>query len=465
MQECTPPTDVIQAQNPAPGSIEAQDVVGIPLVHSLYLHVPFCFHKCHYCDFYSLVEPKGKPDRQAQFTQALIAELKYLASQHTLNPATLFVGGGTPTLLRADLWAELLDVMHSLGVLNHVTEFTVEANPETVTPELMQVLVQGGVNRVSLGAQSFNVEQLKTLERWHDPDTVPKAVNMVRDAGITNFNLDLIFAIPKQTLEQLDEDLDAVLALNPTHLSCYSLIFEPNTPLTQKMKMGRISPVGEDLEKQMYAHIINRLDHEGFEHYEVSNWARRGSGSSDQGSEIEERVSGIEIRDSGTPKDRESETTHNIRSAEGASALVYSPPDPRHPIPDTRSHRCQHNLAYWTNQNWLGLGPSAASHLAGRRWKNLPHLAKYIQGCPTPPTTDHEHLPHRQHIGEQIMLGLRLREGLTHTWIKQHIPIDDARHQTINELIDINMLEHTPTHLRLTQQGLFLADAVIAKLL
>ena len=417
MQECTPPTDPIQAQSPAPGAHSPAQANRLVRVHSLYLHVPFCFHKCHYCDFYSLVEPKDKPDRQEQFTEALINEFDNLAEQYPLNPTTVFVGGGTPTLLRTDLWARLLDTMNSNRVLDAVTEFTVEANPETVTPELMQTLVAGGVNRVSLGAQSFNVEQLKTLERWHDPDTVPKAVAMVRDAGISNFNLDLIFAIPGQTLEQLDEDLDAVLALNPTHLSCYSLIFEPNTPLTQKMKMGRISPVGEDLEKQMYAHIIQRLDTEGFEHYEVSNWAKR-------------------------------------------SAI-----DDPHPSNTTDSARCQHNMVYWTNRNWLGLGPSAASHLDGKRWKNLPHLGKYIQGCPTPPTTDHEQLPPRRLIGEQIMLGLRLREGLTHTWINEHIPKDDPRLQTINELIDINMLERTDTHLRLTPQGLFLADSVIAKLL
>ncbi len=458
MQECNPPTDAIQAQIPAPGSPERQGAAGPAPIHSLYLHVPFCFHKCHYCDFYSLVEPKDKPDRQEQFTEALTAEINHLADQYAPKPSTIFVGGGTPTLLRTDLWAKLLDAMNARDILDDVTEFTVEANPETVTPELMRCLAEGGVNRVSLGAQSFNVEQLKTLERWHDPETVPKAVEMVRDADISNFNLDLIFAIPGQTLEQLDQDLDAVLALNPTHLSCYSLIFEPNTPLTQKMKMGRISPVGEDLEKQMYAHIIERLNDEGFEHYEVSNWARRGTGSGDQGPGIEERVSGVGYRDSGTPRDRETVTTYKARSAEGASSSGPAPPE-------TRSARCLHNMAYWTNRNWLGLGPAAASHIDGRRWKNLPHLGKYIQGAPTPPTTDHEQLPPRQHIGEQIMLGLRLREGLTHIWISQHIPQDDPRHETINELIDIHMLERTNTHLRLTPQGLFLADSVIAKLL
>jgi coproporphyrinogen III oxidase-like Fe-S oxidoreductase len=464
LQECNPPNPTIQAPTPP-------QQAGHQYVHSLYLHVPFCFHKCHYCDFYSLVEPKDKTDRQQPFTNALIAELNHLTTQHDLQPKTIFVGGGTPTLLRTKLWDSLLTSMRQLGLLDNLTEFTVEANPETVTPDLIHTLASAGVNRVSLGAQSFNTDQLKTLERWHDPDSVPKAVDMLQDAGITNFNLDLIFAIPHQTLQQLDQDLDAALALNPTHLSCYSLIFEPNTPLTQKMKMGRISPVGEELEKQMYAHIIQRLDAEGFEHYEVSNWAKRdsgigcrGSGIGDQGSEI-----GNPESMSASPKPR------TPRAAEGASAPV-SPQtlDPRpktlplHPpsaIPHPPSNTCQHNMAYWTNKNWLGLGPAAASHIHGKRWKNLPNLSKYIQHAPTPPTTDHEQLPPKQHIGELIMLGLRLRQGLTLNWINQHIPISDPRQNTINEMIDLNLLERTQTHLRLTRNGLFLADSVIAKLL
>jgi oxygen-independent coproporphyrinogen III oxidase len=425
LQECTPPTHAIQAPGQT-GPANPQPV------HGLYLHVPFCFHKCHYCDFYSLVEPKGKPDHQERFTDALIAELDHQTARHRPEPRTVFVGGGTPTLLRPDLWDRLLKAMHRLGLLHRVTEFTVEANPETVTPELMGILSGGGANRVSLGAQSFNPDHLKTLERWHDPDTVPKAVDIVRDAGITHINLDLIFAIPGQTIDALDKDLDAALALKPTHLSCYSLIFEPNTPLTQKMKLGRVSPVGEDMERQMYAHVMQRLDAAGFEHYEVSNWARKGSGIRYQGSEI--------------------------RHPSSPSPQTLDP-RPQTPL------RCQHNMVYWTNQNWLGLGPSAASHLEGVRWKNQPHLGRYLAGSPTPPTTDREELPLRRRIGEQIMLGLRLREGLKLDWVNQHIPPDDPRRNTIDEMIQINMLERTETHLRLTHTGLFLADSVIAKLL
>ncbi len=433
MQECNHTKRPIQ---PPPGGPDSPPAA----IHALYLHLPFCFHKCHYCDFFSIVEPTGKTSRQDAFTDALIAELIAQAGQYPLRPSTIFVGGGTPTLLRPDLWQRLLDAMKQTGALDSVTEFTVEANPETVTPELMRILAEGGVNRLSMGAQSFNPRELKTLERWHDPDTVPKAMVMARDAGITNLNLDLIFAIPDQTLDALDHDLIAAVALEPTHLSCYSLIFEPNTPLTQKLKLGRISQVGEDLERDMYDHVMTRLDAAGYEHYEISNWAYQGTGNRDQGS-------GQKLSDN----------THDKVRA--------SSPAPRSPTPEPRTLLCQHNLIYWQNKNWLGLGPSAASHVDGKRWKNQPHLGNYIAESPKPPTMDHEQLPPRRQIGEQIMLGLRLREGLTHDWIDNHLPADDPRHQAIDELITIDMLERTDTHLRLTRQGLFLADSVIAKLL
>ena len=433
MQECTPHIQTVQAEH-APAT---EPACARPVVHGLYLHVPFCFHKCHYCDFYSLVEPKGKPDRQEAFTDALIAELRHAVENHALAVETVFVGGGTPTLLRPPLWAKLLDALEQANITPGLTEFTVEANPETVTPELMATLAAGGIDRVSLGAQSFNVDQLKTLERWHDPQTVPRAVQMVRDAGIDNYNLDMIFAVPGQTLDQLDQDLDAVLDLGPTHLSCYSLIFEPNTPLTQKMKMGRISPVGEDLERAMYERVIERMDAAGFEHYEISNWARRGTGNSDRGSDLPHPPSAI----------------HNPTSIN-----LQSPT----PIPQ---FVCHHNLMYWHNRNWVGLGPSAASHVDGKRWKNEPNLGRYIKHAPVPPTMDHEQLPPKRRIGEQIMLGLRLRQGLELSWVNQNIPPNDPRHETIEELKKINLLEKTGTHLRLTHRGLFLADSVIAKLL
>lgn len=370
---------------------------------ALYLHVPFCFHKCHYCDFYSIVEPEGR-DRQETFTTALLADLDRWHAEAPLRPRTIFVGGGTPTLLRVDLWERLLAAMHDRGVLREVAEFTVEANPETVTPELMRVLRAGGVNRVSMGAQSFQPELLKALERWHDPASVPRAAAVCRDACIENLNLDLIFAIPGQTLALLDADVDALIALEPTHLSCYGLTYEPNTAMTTKLRLGRVRPIEEDLEAQMYGHVIQRMAAAGFEHYEVSNWARPG-------------------------------------------------------------RRCEHNLAYWHNRDWIGVGPSAASHVGGWRWKNEPHLGRYLAGSPTPPVVDVEHLDDERRLGEELMLRLRLREGVAEPWLRERLRPDDARWSVIAEMIGLGMLAWSGGRLALTPRGLFVADAVIARLL
>jgi oxygen-independent coproporphyrinogen-3 oxidase len=395
-------------------------------IQGLYLHLPFCFHKCHYCDFFSVVEPEGQDaPRQRAFVEALIAELKHRCDESPIRPATLFAGGGTPTFLRVELWKQLLDVMADLGVTDPslAQEFTVEANPETVTPELMQTLVAGGVNRISVGAQSFDRTSLKALERWHDPESVPRTVGVLREAGITNFSLDLIFAIPGQTLTMLERDLDRLLALQPTHLSTYGLTYEPNTPLTAKLRIGKVNAIDEHLERDMYQLVIDRLEAAGFEHYEVSNWALG------------------EDRERGSRSERDKLTT----------------------LPLASDYRCRHNLAYWHNHNWLGVGPSAASHVDGRRWRNAPNLAKYLDGCPTPPTQDHERLDADGRFAEQLMLGLRLKEGVQTDWFDRHCRPDQR--DTANECITLGLLQRSDRRLRLTRKGLFVADSVIAKLL
>jgi oxygen-independent coproporphyrinogen III oxidase len=383
--------------NPAP--IPAP-VPGQPW-RGLYIHVPFCFHKCHYCDFYSIVDDR---DRQTAFVDRLTDELAWWCDQFPLRPATLFVGGGTPTLLSVAAWQRLLSAIADRGILEHVTEFTVEANPETVTADLLRVLTRGRVNRISIGAQSFDPDLLKMLERWHEPASVARAVALARDAGIDNVNLDLIFAIPGQSDDQLERDLDAALALEPHHLSCYSLIFEPGTPLHQRRRQGSVHPVDEEIERRFYQRVIARLADAGYEHYEVSNWARP-------------------------------------------------------------ARRCAHNLLYWRNADWLGLGPSAASHCDGRRWKNVPHLGRYLASRGRAPIAEEETLPPARSIGERLMLSLRLTEGVDWPWIERHAPDGDARRSEIDRLLALGLLQRTDTHLRLTDEGRLLADSVLAALL
>jgi oxygen-independent coproporphyrinogen-3 oxidase len=286
--------------------------------------------------------------------------------------------------------------------MSQLTEFTVEANPETLTPELLETLVAGGVNRLSIGAQSFNTAQLKTLERWHDPTNVPRAVELAHAAGIENVNLDFIYAIPGQSLEHWRDDLQEALALKPTHLSCYALVFEPNTPLTKKRDMGRITQADNDLEAAMFRATVDTLREAGFEHYEISNFA----------------------------------------------------------LPD---RRCRHNVLYWLNENYLALGPGAAGHVDGLRYKNMPHLGRYIDSTGLAPLAEHETLGDEDSIGEQIMLRLRLIDGIDLAWLEPRL--NASRRAAIEEHTREGLLERTPDHLKLTERGLLLADNVIADLL
>lgn len=371
-------------------------------VAGLYIHIPFCFHRCHYCDFYSVVDP-GDParDRQQAFTTALIAEIVDRSGRLVCRPDSIFVGGGTPTLLRPGLWVELLACLHSQGLLERVTEFTVEANPETVTAELAGVLAQGGVTRVSIGAQSFNPAHLKMLERWHDPANVARAVDHFRGAGVGRINLDLIFAIPGQTLDDFASDLDSAIALGVEHISCYALTYEPNTQMTTRLHKGRFQPCDQEAEAGMYNLALDRLAEAGYEQYEISAWAKPGE-------------------------------------------------------------QCRHNLHYWRNDHYLGVGPGAASHLSGHRWKNKPHLEQYTTLSPQHPVVDYEHLDEPGRAGEALMMGLRLREGVDSDWLTQNFSERDG---DISELTAQGFMEPHGSRTRLTRKGLLVADSILSRLL
>ena len=376
---------------------------GTAAPQGIYGHVPFCFHKCHYCDFYSLVDRR---DRQPMFVQRLTEELRLVGPYFKRPLRTIFFGGGTPTLLAAEHWRTVLDAVRDNLSLESGYEFTLEANPETVHAELLAVLVDGGVNRLSLGAQSFQPKQLEALERWHDPANVERSVKLARAAGIWNINLDLIFAIPGQSLNAWLADLDTAVALEPTHFSCYNLTYESNTPMTAKMRSGAIRPVENEVEAQMYEATIERLAEAGFEHYEISNWARPG-------------------------------------------------------------YRCRHNMMYWENENWWPLGPSAAGHIAGTRWRNVPRLDAYLAQGSWPPICDVEQLDADGRVGEELMLRLRLIDGVALDRLDELLAVGQRgpqRMAAIAQHIDGGLLQRTSDRLKLTKRGLLLADLVLADL-
>jgi len=380
-------------------------------VRSLYVHVPFCFHKCHYCDFYSIVDTR---DRQEPFVDRLILELRALAPFACEKPLeTIFVGGGTPTLLRPDLWERLLGELAACFDLSLMGpgpgEFTVECNPETATDELMAVLRHGGVTRISLGAQSFDVRHLKTLERWHDPDSVPRAIELSRGAGITRQSLDLIYAVPGQTIDEWDRDLTRALSMGTEHLSCYALTYEPNTAMTVRLKRGEFAPALEDLEAEMFVQTVARLREAGLDRYEVSNFARPGA-------------------------------------------------------------ECRHNLAYWRQNDWLAAGPSASGHVLGWRWKGVARLDSYLsEPVPWPHVTDVEAPDAGRAIVERIMTGLRLREGLSGREIKAQAdsisPGAQSRLDRLTSRLVAEGLLREPLddHWTLTDEGFLVADHLVVR--
>ena len=370
---------------------------------AVYVHVPFCAAKCPYCDFYSVVV---EPARARRYIQALLAELPRRRKHLDLPAGSLFVGGGTPTVLEPDLLAQLLERLAELA--GPETEFSVEANPGRVTPAVAQAIARAGANRVNLGAQSFVPAELRTLGRIHDPDQIAAAAEALRSAGIGNLGLDLIYGIPGQTLRSWRRSLEAALAIKPAHLSCYCLSFEPGTPLEADRQAGTVAEMPHRRQEACYRLAIQLARQAGLEHYEISNFARLG-------------------------------------------------------------RQCRHNLTYWHNLPYLGLGAGATGYLAGVRRKTVADVEAYADAVLAgrePPGTA-ERLTGRALMAETLMLTLRLREGVDREAFRRRFgadpvaafPASIARHEALG------MLQVTPARLGLTEAALFVADTILADLL
>ncbi len=371
----------------------------------LYVHVPFCFHKCHYCDFYSFVDREG---RSGDYLAQLARDVDWTLARVEGEIDTVFVGGGTPTLLTADELREFTAQIRRFP-LSAGFEWTVEANPETIDLEKARVLAASGVNRVSIGAQSFDPRHLKTLERWHDPANVARAAGFLREAGIANFNIDLIFGIPGQTLAEWREDLARALAIGPEHLSCYGLTYEQNTAMTKRLERGEFEPCDDALEAEMYEATVDTLAAAGFARYEVSNYARAG-------------------------------------------------------------RECRHNLVYWRNEPWWAIGPSASGFVAGHRYKVVPRLGDWLARASGDdagqPVVDHEAPDEARHASEALMIGLRLAEGIGAELERRAVEIQPARAAVIAKAIADGLLERdlAAGRLRFTRRGMLLANEVLTEL-
>ncbi|KRE37930.1 coproporphyrinogen III oxidase [Janibacter sp. Soil728] len=327
----------------------------------IYLHVPFCTVRCGYCDFntYTATElgPVGgaKGASVATFVDAAILELDLAHRSVPGAPpvSTIFVGGGTPTLLPPQDLVRFVDAVRERWGLADDVEVTTEANPDSVTQESLRTLAEGGFTRVSIGMQSAVPQVLATLDRTHDPANVARALAAARAAGLS-VSLDLIYGTPGESLEQWRTSLETAIALEPDHLSAYALTVEDGTKMAARVRRGELPmPTGDD-EADKYELADELLAAAGYDWYEISNWARTGA------------------------------------------------------------DRCRHNEAYWRSHDWWGVGPGAHSHVDGARWWNLKHPATWAKGLAEDhPEAEREELTLEQRADEEILLGVRLREGLS----------------------------------------------------
>jgi oxygen-independent coproporphyrinogen-3 oxidase len=364
----------------------------------LYVHLPFCSSRCGYCDFVTVV---GRHGEHGRYVDALLAELTLERDLLAEPLETIYLGGGTPTLTDATALERLL------AALPDADEVTVEANPETVTPELARLLSRNRVNRVSIGAQSFHTALLEVLERRAQPDDVRRAVHGVRDAGIDNISLDLIYGIPGQEPAHLARDLAEALALEPEHVSAYELEAKPGTRFTHAH--------GAELERQAesmeayFEHVVETLTAAGYRWYETANFCRT-----------------------------------RVEDAAG------------------RDLRARHNLGYWLGQDYLGVGVGAVSTIERRRWRNAPSLRRYVESLASGgrPPREFEELSDDTSAAERVMLGLRLDEPLALAGLEG--ALDDVE---LDRLADGGLVVRRGDLLALTPRGRFLGGGVTARLL
>jgi len=339
---------------------------------------------------------------------ALVAELNQVADAAAIHVETIFVGGGTPTSLPCE---DLMRLMRTLGDIagrDRVVEFTVEANPGTLDIQRAEILRSHGVTRVSIGAQSFDADELERLDRIHRPDQIALSAEIVRQTGFEHFSLDLIFGIPGQTPVSWQRSLESAIGLGPDHLACYGLTYEPGTPLYERLRRGEVTAADEDLEASLYEQGIAYLARVGFEQYEISNFARPGA-------------------------------------------------------------RCLHNLLYWQNQPTVGVGPSAVSYVAGTRRRNVPDWAEYVRRvrAELSPVSESETLGERARAGETAMLMLRLVEGIDRGRFRTATGFDphELFGGVIEQHVATGLLEKDGERIALTTRGRLVADRVMADFL
>jgi oxygen-independent coproporphyrinogen-3 oxidase len=370
------------------------------MITSLYIHIPFCIRKCAYCDFYSI---PFSAEHAAAYTDALCSEIA-LREGMAKELRTIYIGGGTPTLLAEDEVARILEKVHAAFSVHHDAEITIEANPGTVSERKLYHMRSAGINRISIGGQSFHDHELKLLGRRHTAQDITDAVHAARKAGFDNLSLDLIYGIPGQTRAAWKRTLLSAVSLAPEHLSTYELTPERNTPLYDRIERNDVVLLPEEEITEMYYESLALLKEHGYVHYEISNVALPG-------------------------------------------------------------RACRHNLNYWKRGTYLGIGAAAHSFLNGKRTANVSSIEHYLTALKenSLPVGEETVLSEEDALKEHIFLGLRMSEGLDLRLVRGAEKISNSK--AVEELTRHGLIELNEHRLRLTRKGLVLSSEVMVRLL
>jgi oxygen-independent coproporphyrinogen-3 oxidase len=368
---------------------------------SFYVHIPYCIKRCGYCDFntYTPSELQDGATLEIVSNDYIDAVLRELDAAPKDTVPTIFFGGGTPSLLPADDLGRVITAIKNRNGFAPDCEITLEANPDSVTAEKLAQYLEVGFNRISFGMQSAKPHVLAVLDRTHNPANVEKAISMARSAGFESISVDLIYGTPGESLDDWRETVNAALALDIDHISAYALIVETGTKLAAQIKRGDLTMPIDDLMADMYLLVDQMCEEAGLTWYELSNWSKPG-------------------------------------------------------------HECRHNIAYWQNKNWWGLGPGAHSHVDGKRFWNLKHPTTYKQKlfAGESPILESELLTAEQSKDEAILLGIRMREGLEIALLQPHAleVLSEYRH---NGFVEIN-----EDRVLLTPTGRLIADRIVREI-
>lgn len=368
-------------------------------VEAVYIHIPFCLRKCNYCDFLSFY----RPEEMAGYAEALIKEMEIATEEYEVKAKTIFIGGGTPSSLPKELLEAVLKAVQTFFVSDALVEYTMEANPGTLDEEKLQIMHQYGVNRLSLGVQSDRADHLKMLGRIHTFDEAKQAVEMARTAGFENINLDFMYGLPGQTIEQWKETLTNAMELKPQHLSLYQLKIEEGTAMHQWLEDGKISEFDDETALEMYRIAQTMLAENGYGQYEISNYALAG---------------------------RES----------------------------------LHNQVYWRTENYLGVGLGACSWMRPNRWNNSFEMADYSEMIANGqlPAQEPEVLNETEQMEETVFMALRMNDGLSKKVFAERFgqPVEAVFADALKRCAEKGWIEETEEVCKLTEEGRVLGNLV-----